>query len=338
MSSLWLAFLTGLTTGGLSCIAVQGGLLTSAMAAEEQNALGDPSLSTFQKHWKFILVFLITKVISYTLLGALLGLLGSAIGISLHAQGILQIFVGVFMFITAARLLDIHPFFRYFVLTPPKSVYKFLRRFSKEGGWITPAVLGFFTLFIPCGVTQVMLAGAIATGNPLMGALLLFAFTLGTSPIFFLIGMTVGQLLSRPLFVYIAVVIMLFSGVTSINGGLTLTGSPYTLENFYKVATSSPTKNSAVTVTNGKQEVTMLVSDKYEANVSTLKAGVPVSLHLKTEHAQGCIRAFTIPSMNLTKILPETGEELLEFTPTKPGRLSYSCNMGMYSGEFNVVM
>lgn len=339
MNSLWLAFLTGLTTGGLSCIAVQGGLLTSALAVEEQEALNIPTTSSFRKHWKFISSFLLTKIISYTILGAILGAAGSVLNFSLQAQGVLQICVGLFMLATAGRLLNLHPVFRYFVIAPPKFIYKFLRKFSKEDHWITPAVLGFFTIFLPCGVTQMMMAGAIATAHPITGALLLGAFTLGTSPVFFLLGMAAGQLMSRPIFSYIAVAIILYFGVTSLNGGLVLAGSPYTLQNFYKAATTNITRssNTQVVMKDGKQEVTMMVSTHaYEPNITGLKVGVPVRLRLKTDNVQGCIRAFTIPSLNVTKILPETGEDTVEFTPTKPGKLTYSCNMGMYSGEFDV--
>ncbi|MGB3217969.1 MAG: hypothetical protein WBV59_02345 [Anaerolineae bacterium] len=39
-----LAFITGLTTGGLSCLAVQGGLLAGSIASEvEQPALSSPA-------------------------------------------------------------------------------------------------------------------------------------------------------------------------------------------------------------------------------------------------------------------------------------------------------
>jgi len=34
--NLWIIFLTGLTTGGLSCLAVQGGLLTSIIANQKE--------------------------------------------------------------------------------------------------------------------------------------------------------------------------------------------------------------------------------------------------------------------------------------------------------------
>lgn len=39
MMELGLVFLTGLTTGGLSCLAVQGGLLASSVAQQTEQAL-----------------------------------------------------------------------------------------------------------------------------------------------------------------------------------------------------------------------------------------------------------------------------------------------------------
>ena len=38
---LWLIFLTGLTVGGLTCLAVQGGLLASVIAGREKERLGE---------------------------------------------------------------------------------------------------------------------------------------------------------------------------------------------------------------------------------------------------------------------------------------------------------
>jgi plastocyanin domain-containing protein len=88
----------------------------------------------------------------------------------------------------------------------------------------------------------------------------------------------------------------------------------------------------------GKQEVTVNVkSNGYTTSANTLTAGMPVKLSLVTNNVQGCTRGFTIPSLNISKVLPQTGTEIVEFTPTKTGRLAFSCNMGMFTGEFNVV-
>src|SRR5215208_3554334 len=89
LSQLVVAFVTGLTTGGLSCLAVQGGLLASSLAHQiEQDYVEQAAQKKTKKKSKVqtpvhsnsalpILLFVIAKIIAYTLLGALLGLLGS---------------------------------------------------------------------------------------------------------------------------------------------------------------------------------------------------------------------------------------------------------------------
>lgn len=343
MEVFWLALITGLTTGGFSCLAVQGGLLTSSLASNKAD--GDPqAIHENVSHTTFITLFLIAKILSYTFFGVLLGYLGSMMVLSIRTQAYLQIFVGLFMLATVGRLLNIHPIFRYFVLQPPKQVFKFLRRISKEPGNITPVLLGMFTVLIPCGVTQAMMVAAVATGNPVMGGVIMFAFTLGTSPIFFALGMAAARFMQHKAFSYVAGAVILYFAVISVNGGLVLSGTPYTLQNFYKAATTdiasrpSDTGNIAGLTTDGKQDVTITVTDRgYSSSATTLKAGKPVKLSLITNNVRGCARSFTIPSYNMVKSLPETGTEVVEFTPQKPGKLAYTCAMGMYEGEFNVI-
>jgi len=191
MGNFWLAFITGLTTGGLSCFAVQGGLLTSAIVGRKE---------------KGILMFLVAKLIAYSILGFILGFLGSEIRISTNFQGTLQLFVGIYMLATALRLLDIHPIFRYLVIQPPKAFFKLIRKSSETKSFFTPAILGFLTVLIPCGITQAMMILAIGTGSPLWAAGIMFFFVLGTSPVFFLIGLAAVELLKNKLFSYVAAI------------------------------------------------------------------------------------------------------------------------------------
>lgn len=325
MDNIWIPFITGLTTGGLSCSAVQGGLLTSALATE---GTGDVK---FQKE-KSIILFLLAKLFAYTILGLTLGALGSAIAISVKFQGWLQILVGLFMIATAARLLDIHPIFRYFVITPPKFVLRYMRKISVSDSTLVPVFLGFLTVLIPCGVTQAMMLLAIASGSAFLGAGIMFFFVLGTSPVFFLIGLAATTLLKNKAFSAVAALFIFIVGVLSINSGQVLRGSVHTLKNYWIVLTDS--QERAVTGNNVKITVT---NTGYKADVNTLKVGVPVKLTLTTNGVRSCARAFTIPALNISKILPETGTITLEFTPTKTGLLTYTCSMGMYSGSFNVV-
>lgn len=333
MANLWLAFITGLTSGGISCFAVQGGLLTSALASQETE---DKKLVKE----KSILMFLSAKLISYSLLGFVLGFLGSEINISPKFQGYLQIFVGLYMLATAARLLNLHPIFRYLVIQPPKAFLKLLRDKSQARSFFTPAILGFLTVLIPCGVTQAMMLLAMTTANPFWGAGIMFFFVLGTSPIFFLIGLAAVELLKNKVFSIIAAIFIATLGILAVNSGQLLRGSVHTIQNYWKIFIGEEriSINIAKINKNGFQEATIYVSNGgYKSNVDTLKAGVPVKLTLISRGVRSCARAFAIPEFNIFKILPLDGEEIIEFTPRNLGTLTYTCSMGMYTGSFKVI-
>ena len=318
MGNLWLAFITGLTTGGISCFAVQGGLLASALTEENKK--------------RSTLIFLGAKLIAYTLLGFLLGFLGSSLNISPKIQGIFQIVIGLFMIATAGRLINIHPLFRYFVIQPPKFVLRLMRNQAQAKSFFTPAFLGLMTVLIPCGVTQAMMLYAIGTSNPFWGTGIMFAFVLGTSPVFFAIGIASGELFKKKAFNYIAATFIFVIGILSINSGQILRGSVHTLQNYYAVIFNISQTSKVGNVVNIE-----ITNRGYKADVNTLKLGVPVKLILKASNVTSCARAFTIPDLNYFKILPATGTEEIEFTPTKLGNLTYTCSMGMYSGSFNVI-
>ncbi|MBI4065237.1 sulfite exporter TauE/SafE family protein [Candidatus Gottesmanbacteria bacterium] len=326
MNQIWLAFLTGLTTGGLSCLAVQGGLLASSVTTQERR--GVVTISSF----------LIAKLIAYTILGLLLGFVGSTLVLSPRLFGALQIIVGLFMIATVGRLLNLHPVFRYFVIQPPRFIYKKMKSTS------APALLGLLTVLIPCGVTQAIMVLAVGTGSPFVGAAIMAAFILGTSPIFFVLGASILQLLKRPLISYAAAGIIGIFAILSINGGLGLIGSFYTLNNIVRAAVMSAdelaqVRSSVVAgVTGGTQNITIYVENNgYISSATTLKRGVPVKATLVTNNVQGCTRAFTLPEYGISKVLPQTGTSEVEFTPMKTGRLAYACGMGMFTGSFNVI-
>jgi sulfite exporter TauE/SafE len=325
MNQIWLAFLTGLTTGGISCVAVQGGLLATSI--------------TENNRYKNVGVFLIAKLVAYTILGFLLGTIGSALIISSTLQAWMQIIIGIFMIITAARLLDIHPIFRYFVIQPPKFVYKFMRNESKNKSTFTPLILGLMTVLIPCGITQAMMVLAVGTRSGILGAAILFAFVLGTSPVFFTIGVAASSLMKNKGFVYFASFVIVVLGILSINSGQVLRGSAQTLQNYWKVISQTSSNNTAVnTNSNNQQEVLITAtSNGYTTETKTLKVGTPVKLTMVSHNVQSCARSFLIPSLGISKILPQDGNTEIEFTPKKTGILSYSCGMGMYTGSFNVI-
>src|SRR5512136_476057 len=137
-NTILIAFIAGLTTGGLSCLAVQGGLLASSVAAEvEQNVAaqspkGGTSSRPPLRAGRPIVLFLGAKLVAYTILGFFLGLLGSVLQLTPITRAILQVGIGIFMIGTALRMLNIHPIFRYFALQPPSAVTRYIRRKSKS--------------------------------------------------------------------------------------------------------------------------------------------------------------------------------------------------------------
>ncbi len=335
MNSIWLAFITGLTTGGISCFAVQGGLLASSVAQL-------PKEEKVNKQ-KYVGSFLAAKILAYTILGGLLGALGSVLIITPTLQGWMQIAAGIFLLGTAGNLLNLHPFFRYFVIQPPKFLMRLVRNSTKSKTFFAPAFLGLLTVLIPCGVTQAMMVLAVSTKSIVLGAGIMAAFTLGTSPVFFGLGLAANEFLKRKSLRYIAAATIVFLGILSVNSGQALRGSVHTFQNYYRAATGEAANTKepeqvAEVDSEGKQEVTVTVTTSgYSADVKTLKAGVPVKLNLVANNVQGCARSFTIPSLKIQKILTADGNETVEFTPTKKGKLVFSCSMGMYSDSFDVI-
>src|SRR3989338_5040313 len=223
---IYAIFLTGLLTGGLTCMAVQGGILTATLAQREQE--GHSLLP--------ILSFLIAKIFAYTILGFFLGLLGSFFHLSITTQVILHIAIAVFMIGTALNIFHFHPLFRYFVLTPPRFLLRSIRNQTKSKDIFAPALVGAFTIFIPCGTTQAMMALALGTNNPLYSALILFSFTLGTAPLFFVLGFLTNKLnsLYESVFMKAAAYTVIILAVFNINNAISLSGSQYTLSFFFR--------------------------------------------------------------------------------------------------------
>ena len=183
-----------------------------------------------------------------------------------------------------------------------------------------------------------MMLLALGSGSAVWGAGIMLAFTLGTTPVFYLIGLAATEALKHKAFSAAAASFIFIIGTLSINSGQILRGSVHTLQNYWMVLVGTVEEVKAATVRGGSQKVTIKVTNSgYQSSVNTLKAGVPVKIKLVSENVKSCARAFAIPDLNYFKVLPQTGTEEIEFTPTKLGKLTYTCSMGMYTGSFNVV-
>ena len=171
----------------------------------------------------------------------------------------LQAAIGVFMVGTALRMFKVHPIFRYFALEPPSFVTRYIRRKAKgEASAATPVFLGALTVLIPCGVTQAMMAVAMGTGSAVAGATTMFAFILGTSPVFFVVAYLATRLGSRleASFMRIVAIVVLILGLISVDAGLTLAGWPYSFSNLrLAMASAAPDEGQVQAVSTVSSKV-----------------------------------------------------------------------------------
>jgi sulfite exporter TauE/SafE len=356
MNQILVAFITGLTTGGLSCLAVQGGLLASSLEHQleqqldlqiEQELMARRAQRSGKKQSRIlahprlalpILLFLAAKLAAYTLLGFLLGALGSVLQLNAVTRAILLIAIGIFMVGNALRMFNVHPIFRYFSIEPPKFITRYIRRKARNGeSFFAPLFLGALTVFIPCGVTQAMMAVAVGTGNALQGAALMFAFVLGTSPVFFVVAyltMQLGARLEKAFMRFVAVVLLVL-GLVSVNNGLNLVGSPLSVQNMTHALFAPPAATNQTASTTPASTLTLNASNSgYSPQRLYAKAGQAILLNIVTANTYSCARDFVIPALGVEKLLPQSGTVPVNIPAQAAGTvMRFSCSMGMYTGE-----
>ena len=347
--NLWVVFLTGISIGGITCLALQGGLLASVISAREEEDLQAQAKRT---HTILpTLAFLSTKLTGYIILGFILGLFGKSFSFTDTGRAIIQLVAGLYMIAIALNLFNVHPIFRYVVIQPPKFLTLYVRKKSKSKDMFAPALLGLLTLVIPCGTTIAMETLAISSGNPFFGAAIMGVFILGTAPYFLGLGYLTAKLgdVFHERFLKIAAVALIYLGIVSINGTLNLINSPLTLETLWEAVpievnlngtaeNKESGGNSNAKIENGVQVADIAIEPYgYYPDYIRVEAGKPVKLNLKTAANLGCTSAFRIPQLGISKNLALNSSDSVEFTPQKPGKIRWTCSMGMYSGTLEVI-
>lgn len=342
MVDLWVVFFTGLTVGGLSCLAIQGGLLASALA-RPVDGLPQQATSNVQitrSAWP-VLYFLGAKLIAHAALGWLLGSLGAAAQITPGVQAAMQIGAGLYMVVVALNLLDAHPALRYLVIQPPRALTRMVRKQSRVQEAFTPVLLGLLTTLIPCGATQAMMMLAISAGSASLGAAIMVAFVLGTMPVFVLLGLAATQARGRfeRVLTRAAAALILALGLLAINTGLNLAGSPLALERMLASVLGSGTSETVTArLVNGVQELTINVTNTaYLPEGLSAESGIPLRLRLITDNTYSCTLIFNVPDAGVWEALPITGETVVDLPAQPPGSLHFTCGMGMHNGLIRIV-
>lgn len=315
-------FVVGLLTS-LHCIAMCGGINLSQCVSYK---IGESSSKAAK--FKPSLLYNGGRVISYTLIGGVVGALGSVISFSGGAKGIVAIVSGVLMIIMGLNMLNIFPWLKRFTPRMPKI---FGSKIYGNAGKNGPFYVGLLNGFMPCGPLQAMQLYALGTGSFTDGALSMFFFSVGTVPLVFGLG-AVSSILSGKFthrMLKFSMVLVVVLGVIMVNRGLSLSGMSLSI--------ASANTGNVAQVTGDVQEITtQMESGRYTPII--VQKGIPVKWTIKADadDLNGCNNPMTIPELNKQiELVP--GDNLIEFTPEEEGDIVYTCWMGMISSKIKVV-
>jgi len=323
-----LLLVVGLLTG-FHCVSMCGGFVISYTAKHAQEGT-----KSYKSHFQYGL----GKTISYTVIGAVFGLLGSIIAFTPMMRGVAGVIAGLFLIIFGLNMLNIFPWLRKIRIKTPSFINKFIGKESAKHN--SPLTIGLLNgLMIACGPLQAIYIMAAGTGSMLEGAKILFVFALGTLPVMLSFGFITTLISAKATHKILKAsgVAVIILGLIMMNRGLALTGSGFDTNSLLaSVSASEGITGNVVAMEDGYQIIEMEVNRYgWEPDKFILKKDVPVKWIINGKEINGCNNAIQVPKLGLNFDVKK-GEQIIEFTPTKEGKISWSCWMGMIPGVFIV--
>lgn len=308
-------FFVGIFTS-LHCIGMCGGIMMSqSLSFKEDKPLGKLKPSLFYN---------LGRLTSYTLLGGIVGAIGSVFSLSTSMQGLISLFAAVFMIIMGFNISGFKTFRRFSLNIPLLS--------ANNNNNKNPFIVGLLNGLMPCGPLQTMQLYALATGSFISGALSMFFFALGTIPLMMSLGLILGSLSKNRTkqILKLSGIIIVVLGVNMAFRGLSLLD----INLQPNISTETTDKNIA-TIEGDKQSVEISATLRgYEPNVIYLQKGIEADLIIQGERLTSCNNEIIIPSLNVRKKL-SSGDNVITFTPESD--INFSCWMGMKRGRIKVV-
>ncbi|WFA08851.1 sulfite exporter TauE/SafE family protein [Tissierella sp. Yu-01] len=306
-------FVIGVFTS-LHCIAMCGGInLAQSIHSVESRK------STIHSN----LLYNMGRVISYTIIGGIVGGIGSVISLEGSFRGAVAIIAGIFMIIMGFNMLNVFPWLRYINIRVPRFISKRVNNNKSKAK--SSFYIGLLNGLLPCGPLQSMQLYALSTGSIVAGAFSMFLFSLGTVPLMFILG-TISSKLNKKFtdkMLSICAMLVVVLGVGMISNGLSLSGVLIP-----QIQTAEALASTAEL--EGEFQTIRTVLDFGIYQPIRVKAGIPVKWTIRAEKGKvnGCNNEIIIPEYNLEVKLKE-GDNLIEFIPTEAGQFGYSCWMGM---------
>ncbi|MDQ1299545.1 MAG: uncharacterized protein QG636_213 [Patescibacteria group bacterium] len=210
------AFVIGLVASVSTCMAVVGGLVLSMSA----------SYAKVGEAVRPQVLFHVGRLISFFVLGGVIGAVGSAFQLGGTGTFVLSFLVAVILLILGLNLLDIFPWTKKLIPTLPSSFGKGVRGLKGAAGAMTPLLIGAATFFLPCGFTQSMQIYTLTTGSYTEGALTMFVFALGTLPVLALLSFSALSIkkMQTGVFYKTAGLVVIFFGLFNLMNSLVAAG------------------------------------------------------------------------------------------------------------------
>ncbi len=193
-SSYLVAFMMGVFSS-VHCIGMCGSIIGSLTLSLTPEIRNDKKQLFF-----FVLNYNIGRISSYTLAGAIVGLLGALFNLPItHGEGnrVLQLFSAIIMISAGLYIAGWFPRFAYI----ERLGSKFWRLIEPYGRQLIPVktrlhalLFGMVWGWLPCGLVYGALTLSATTGDVLRSALTMLAFGLGTLPAVMGIGIMTGIL------------------------------------------------------------------------------------------------------------------------------------------------
>ena len=320
-------FVIGLTTS-VHCVAMCGGLNLSQSLSQQGRNMFLPALA-----------YNAGRILSYTAIGCVLGLVGSlmggdaGVGPSSVLQGSLKIIAGLFMVIVGINMLNLFPRLRRLTMRLPR----FLGG-GASGTGRRPFIFGVLNGFMPCGPLQSMWVVALASGNPFAGALSMLLFGLGTAPLMLGLGSAVSALGRRfsEQVMTVGAVLVVVLGLAMLSQGGALAGVYASFDFQEGMPSGRPVAETKASDVDSVQVVNSTLAYGRYPDI-TVQAGVPVRWTIDAPEGSlnGCNYKMLIPEYGIKHTF-KPGANVIDFTPDKPGTVYYSCWMGMFRGRIFV--
>ncbi|MCX6739784.1 MAG: sulfite exporter TauE/SafE family protein [Candidatus Parcubacteria bacterium] len=319
-----LILLIGLLAG-FHCIGMCGSIVVTYSTL----CLDDKKKSLWP-HWQYN----IGRIISYTIIGAILGGFGSFFGINPTFNGLVTIVAAIMMFFLGLSLVTRWSILEKLKIQTPQFIAKYI--FSQKNKKFAPFIIGLLNGFMPCGPLQAMQLFALTSGNALKGALSLFLFALGTSILMFGFGAFLSFISQKHIknILKLSGLLVIILSIFMLVRGLANFGVNIALPNINQQAIT--TQNTNINTSAEVQEVRMAVTYYgYEPNVLNVKKGILVRWIIDVKQMSGCNSQILMPDYNIKKNL-QVGQNIIEFTPIQTGEIKFSCGMKMIWGKFLV--